>query len=59
MLSELANDDLFANDTVYHKECMSRYYNRHKSNFRKKYSNDTMSQSELKGISFAETVACH
>ncbi len=57
MLGELANGDLFAHDTVYHKECMTKYYTRHRSCLRKKHSEGKISQSELEGIALAETVA--
>ncbi len=57
MLGELANGDLFAHDTVYHKECMTKYYTRHRSCLRKKHSEGKISQSEIEGIALAETVA--
>ena len=48
---------LFAKDAVYHKECMTKYYTRHRSRLRKKHSEGKTSQSELEGIALAETVA--
>ena len=57
MLGKLANGDLFAHDAVYHKECMTRCYTRHRSRLHKKRSEGKISQSELEGIALAETVA--
>jgi len=57
MLGELANGDLFAHDTVYNKECMTKYYTWHRSCLRKKHSEGKIGQSELDGIALAETVA--
>ena len=57
MLIELANGDLFSHDTVYHKECIFRYYKRHTSSLHKTHSNHTMSQSQLGCIALAEPVA--
>ena len=57
MLGKLANSDHFAHDAVYHKECMTRYYTRHRSCLRKKRSEGKISQSELEGVALAETVA--
>ena len=57
MLGKLANGDHFAHDAVYHKECMTRYYTRHRSCLRKKRSEGKVSQSELEGIALAERVA--
>ena len=57
MLGKLTNGDLFAQDAVYHKECMTKYYTRHRSHLRKKYSEGNTSQSESEGIALAETVA--
>ena len=57
MLAKLPQGDLFANDAVYHKDCMSRYYNLHTSCLRKKRDDGRVNQSELEGIALAETVA--
>ena len=38
MLGKLPQGDLFANDAVYHKDCMSRYFNLYTSCLRKKRS---------------------
>ena len=57
MLGKLASGDLFAQDAVYHKECMTKYYTRHRSRLRKRRSEGKVSQSELEGIALAETVA--
>ena len=57
MLGKLPQGDLFANDAVYHKDCMSRYYNLHTSCLRKKRDDGRVNQSELEGIALAETVA--
>ncbi len=57
MLGKLSSGDLFAQDTVYHKECMTKYYTRHRACLRQRHSKGKVSQSELEGIAFAETVA--
>ena len=57
MLGKLASGDLFAQDAVYHKECMTKYYTHHRSRLRKKRTEGKISQSELEGIALAETVA--
>ena len=56
MLGKLASGDLFAQDAVYHKECMTKYYT-HRSRLSKKRTEGKISQSELEGIALAETVA--
>ena len=38
MLGELAKGDLFAQDAVDHKQCMTKYYTRHRSRLHKKRS---------------------
>ena len=50
MLCKLANGDLFAQDAVYHKEWMTKYYTRYMSQLRKKRSEGKTSQSELEGM---------
>ena len=57
VLGKIANGDLFADDAVYHKECMTKYYTRHRSHLRKKHSEGKTNQSKLEGIAFVETVA--
>ena len=46
-----------AQDAVYHKEFMTKYYTHHRSHLRKKQSEGNTSQSELEGFAVAETVA--
>ena len=50
----LTRGDLFAQDLVYHKECMKKYYTRHRSCLRNKH---TEGKVTLEGIALAETVA--
>ncbi len=57
MLGKLSSGDLFAQDAVYHKECMTKYYTRHRARLRQRHSKGKVSQFELEGIAFAETVA--
>ena len=46
ILGKLANGDLFAQNAVYHKEWMNKYYTRHRSQLRKKCESK-ISQSQL------------
>ena len=57
MLRKLASGDLFAQDAVYHKECMTKYYTHHRSRLRNNRTEGKISQSDLEGIALAETVA--
>ena len=57
MLGKLASGDLFAQDAVYHKECMTKYYTRHRSCLCNRRNEGKVSPSELEGIALAETVA--
>ena len=57
MLGKLAKGDLFAHDAVYHKECMIKYYTRHRSCLHKTHSEGKTSQFELESIALADTVA--
>jgi len=57
MLGKRTSGDLFAQDAVYHKECMTKYYTRHRSCLRNRHNEGKASQSELEGIALAETVA--
>ena len=57
MLGKLESGDLFAQDTVYHKQCMMKYCTRHRSCLRNWLSEGKVSQSELEGTALAETVA--
>ena len=57
MLGKLTSGDLFAQDAVYHKECMTKYYTRHRSCLCNQHNEGKVSQSELEGIALAETVA--
>ena len=42
MLGKLAKGDFFAQDAVYHKECMTKYGTRHRFCLHKKHSGDTV-----------------
>lgn len=57
ILAKLTNGTLFVQDAVYHKTCMSRYYNRHISCLTKTHNKGKNSQYELQSIALADIVA--